>query len=181
MLKPFSGKKLTSVHLFHHVQLFVTPLTAASQDSLCNTNSQSSIKLMSIELVMPSIHLVFCLPLSSCLQTFPGSGSFLMSWLFTSCGQSIRASVSASVLLMNIQDWSPLGWTGLVWSSTVQGTLKSLLQHHSSSAFSLLYGPTLTSIYDYRKNYSFDYTDLCWQSNVSAFLICSLGLSWLFF
>ena len=65
------------------------------------------------------------LPFSSCLQSFPVSGSFQMSQFFTSGGQSIGVSASASVLPMNIQDWFPLGWT-------VQGTLKSLLQHHSS-------------------------------------------------
>ena len=53
-------------------------------------------------------------PFSSCLQSFPASGSFSMSWLFASGGQSIRASTSASVLPMNIQDWFPLGWTGLI-------------------------------------------------------------------
>ena len=53
-------------------------------------------------------------PFSSCLQSFPESGSFPTSQLFTSSGQSIRASASASVLLMNIQDWSPLGWTGWI-------------------------------------------------------------------
>ena len=54
------------------------------------------------------------LPFSSCLQSFPTSGSFLMSQLFTSSGQSIRASASASALLMNSQDWFPLGWTGWI-------------------------------------------------------------------
>ena len=54
------------------------------------------------------------IPFSSCLQSFPASGSFLMSWLFASGGQSTGASVSVSVLLMNIQDWFPLGWTGLI-------------------------------------------------------------------
>ena len=53
-------------------------------------------------------------PFSSCLQSFPASGSFLMSWLFASGGQSIGASAAASVLPMNIQDWFPLGWTGLI-------------------------------------------------------------------
>ena len=53
-------------------------------------------------------------PFSSCLQSFPASGSFLMSWFFTSGGQSIGVSASASVLPMNIQDWFPLGWTSLI-------------------------------------------------------------------
>ena len=90
-------------------QLFVTPWTAAHQASLPFTISQSLLKLMSIELVMPSNHLI---PFSSCLQSFPASGSFLKSWLFASVGQSVGASAFASVLPMNIQGWSPLGLTG---------------------------------------------------------------------
>ena len=96
-------------------------------------------------------------PFSSCPQSFPASGSFPMSWLFASGGQSIGASVSASVLPMNIQDWFPLGLTGLI-------SLAS-----NSLALSFLYGPILTSIHDYWENHSFDYTDLCQQSDVSAF------------
>ena len=66
-----------------------------------------------------------------CFQSFPASGSFLMSWFFPSGGQIIGASASASVLPMNIQDWFPLG---VDWFDThaVQGSLKSLLQHHNS-------------------------------------------------
>ena len=72
-------------------------------------------------------------PFSSCPQSFPASGSFPMSQLFTSGGQSIGISASTSVLPMSTQDWSPLGWTA--WDFlAVQGTLKSLLQHHSSKA-----------------------------------------------
>ena len=70
-------------------------------------------------------------PFSPCLQSFPASGSFQMSQCFTSGGQSTGVSASASVLLTNAQDWFPLAWTGLI-SFAVQGTLKSLLQHHSS-------------------------------------------------
>ena len=68
---------------------------------------------------------------SSCLQSFPASGSFQMSQLFASCGQSTGVAASTSVLPMNTQDWSPLGWTGWIDLLAVQGTLKSLLQHHS--------------------------------------------------
>ena len=109
----------------------------------------------------------------SCLQTFPAWGSFLMSWLFPSGGQSIGVSASASVLPMNIQDWFPLGWTSLI-SLQFQG----LSQESSSTpqfksinslALSFLYSPTLTFICDYWENHSFDYMDLCWQSNISAF------------
>ena len=74
------------------------------------------------------------IPFSSCLQSFPASGSFLVSQFFASGGQSIGVSPSASVLPMNTQDWSPLGWTGWISLQSVQGTLKSLLQHYSSKA-----------------------------------------------
>ena len=71
-------------------------------------------------------------PFSSRLQSFPASGSSQMSQFFTSDGQSIGASASASVLPMNIQDWFPLGWTG--WISLKSKGLSSLLQHHSLKA-----------------------------------------------
>ena len=90
---------------------FVTPWTAAHQASLSITNSRSLLKLMSIESVMPPNHLIL---FSSYPQSFPGSGSFLMSQLFTSGAQSIASSASASVLPMNIQARFPLGWTGLI-------------------------------------------------------------------
>ena len=78
------------------------------------TNSQSLLRLMSIKLVMPSNHLILCRPLLLRLQSFPTSGSFPMSQLFASGGQSIGVSASVSVLPMNIQDWFPLGWTGWI-------------------------------------------------------------------
>ena len=81
---------------------------------------------------------------------------------------NIRASVSSSVLPMNIQDWFPLELIGLISLLS-----KSLLQHNlkkiNSLTLSLLYGLTLTSIHDYLKNHRFDYMELCWQSDVSAF------------
>ena len=115
--------------LLSHVQLFATPWTAAHQGSLSFTISWSLLKLMSIDSVMPSNHLILCYPVSSYLQSCPTSGSFLMSWLFAS---DQRIVASASVLPTNIQDWSPLGWTGLM--SLQSPLLKSLLQHHSSKA-----------------------------------------------
>ena len=81
---------------------------------------------------MPSNHLILCHHFSSCPQSFLASGSLPMNWFFASGSQSIGASVSASVLSMNIQDWFPLGWTG--WISLLQGTHKSLLQPHSLKA-----------------------------------------------
>ena len=74
------------------------------------------------------------IPLFSCLQSFPASGSFRMTRFFTSGSQSIGASALASVLPMNIKDWFPLGWTRWISLQWIQGTLKSLLQHHSSKA-----------------------------------------------
>jgi len=95
-------------------------------------------------------HPTSVIPFSSCFQSFPASESFPMSQFFASGGQSIGASASASVLPMNIQDWFPLGWTGLI-SLQCKGLL-SLLQHHSSKAVnSSFYGSTFTSIHDYWK------------------------------
>ena len=134
--------------------------------------SQSLLKLMSIELVTPSNHLILCCPFSSCPQSFPASGSFPVSQLLTSGGQSIGAS--ASILPMNSQGWFPSGLTGLIFFA-VQETLKSLLQHHNSKA-SILWCSAFfvnqlceSTIHDYWKNDSFDYIDFCWQSDVSAF------------
>ena len=92
----------------------VSPSTAACQDSLSFTNSKSFLKLMSIESVIPSSHLILCHPLLLCLQSFPASGSFLMSQFFISGSQSIGVSASASVFPMNIQDWFPLGLSGWI-------------------------------------------------------------------
>ena len=80
-----------------------TPWTAAHQASLSFTVSWSLFKLTSIEMVMPSNHLILCHSFSSCLQSFPASGSFPMSQLFTPVGRTTGASSSASVLPMNIQ------------------------------------------------------------------------------
>ena len=123
-------------------------------------------------------------PFSSHLQSFPVSGSFPRSQLLASGGQSIGVSASASDLPNNIHYWFPLGLTGLI----------SLLSKGFSRVFSnttvqknqffgtQLYSPTLTSIHDYWKNHSFDSTDLCQQSNVSAlyFYFFSFFFSYLF-
>ena len=90
-----------------------TSWTIACQASLSITNSWSLLKFTSIESVMASNHLILCRSFSSCLQSFPASGSFPMNQFFTSGGQSIGVSALASVIPINIQDWFPLGWTGL--------------------------------------------------------------------
>ena len=111
---------IETVSIYNPISLvwpFVTSWTAARQASLSITSSQSLLKLMSIESVMPSNHLILCCPFS-CLQSFPASGSFQMSQFFTSGGKSIGVSASASLLPMNIQDWFPLGWTGWISSQS---------------------------------------------------------------
>ena len=101
----------SSVQSLSHVWFFVTPWTVACHISLPFTLSQSLLKFTSIESMMPSNHLI---PFSSCFQSFPASEYFSMSQFFVEAGQSIGASTSASVILMNIQDWFPLGLTGLI-------------------------------------------------------------------
>ena len=120
--------QFSSVQSLSRVRLFATPWTAVHQASLSITNSQNLLKLMSIESVMPSNHLMLCHPLFSCLQSFPASVSFPRSQFFTSDGQTIGVLASVSVLPMISfrMDWLDL--------LAVQGTLKSLLRHHSSKA-----------------------------------------------
>ena len=108
-------------------------------------------------------------PFSYCPQSFPISGSFPMSRLFVSGAQSIGASASASVFPINIQGWFPLGFDLLVVQGTLKSSLEPQFKNINSSVLSLLYGPTLTSVHDYWRNHRFDYSDLCWKSNVSPF------------
>ena len=144
---------ISSVQSFSRVQLFVTPWTAARQASLSITNSQSLFRLMSIELVMPSNHLILCCPLLLPLSIFPSiwvfsnESAFPISWPeYWSFSFSISPSNEYSEMISVRIDWFDL--------LAVQGTLKSLLQHHqfksiTSLVLSFLYGPTLTSISDY--------------------------------
>ena len=117
LLESSWGTMVSSVQLLSRVRLFATPWTAARQASLPITNSQSPPKPMSMsQWCHPTIS-SSVIPVSSCPQSFPESGSFPMSQLFTSGGQSIGVSALASVLPMNTQDWSPLGWTEWIsWS-----------------------------------------------------------------
>ena len=113
-----------------HVWLFVAQQPAAHQASLSLTTSQGLLKLMSIELVMPSNHLILC-PLLLLPSIFPSIRVF--SWVNSASGdQSTGASTSASVLPVNSKSWFPLGSTGLI--SLLSKGLKSLGQYHSSKA-----------------------------------------------
>ena len=107
--------QFNSFQLLHCIQLFATPWTAASQSSLYITDSRSLLKLISIESVMPSHHLILCGPLLLLPSVFPSIRCFPMSQFLALGGQSIGVSASTSVLPMNTQDWSPLGW--IVWIS----------------------------------------------------------------
>ena len=108
--------------------------------------------------IQPSDPLSPSLPIYSLFkQSFPALGSLPVSWLFSSSGQSIGASASASVLPMNIQGWFSLGLTNLISMTPSQESFPTpQFKNINSSPLSLLYGPTLTSIYDYWKIRSFD-------------------------
>ena len=167
-----------SVQLLTHVRLFATPRTTACQASLSITNFWSLLKLMSIESVMPSNHLILCHPLLLPPSIFPSIRVFLnesalrIRWpKYWSFSFNISPSSEHSGLISFRVDWLDL--------LSIQRTLKSL-QYHSSKALilwcSAFFIVQLTSIHDYWKNHSFDSMDLCWQSNVSAFfLLCCQG------
>ena len=130
----------SSVQSDNHVRLFATPRTAARQAFLSVTNSQRLLIFLSIKLVRPSNHLI----LPSHLQSFPVSGSFQMSQFFASGGQSTGVSASTS---SPSNEYSGLISFRIDWLDVlaVQGTLKSLLQHHSSKASILQHSLSLQS------------------------------------
>ena len=144
---------ISSVQSFSHVQLFAIPWIAAHQASLSITNSWSSPKLMSIELVMPSNQLILCCPLVLLPLIFPSNRVFSSESALHISGQSIGVSASTSVLPMNTQEWFPLGWTG--WISFQSKGLSRVFPN-TTSALSFLYSPTLTSIHEYWKNHRLD-------------------------
>ena len=136
-----NSSQFSSVQSLSRIWLFVTPWIAARQASLSITNSQSSLRLTSIELVMPSSHLILCRPPLLLPPSHPASESFPMSQLFAWGGQSTGVSALASVLPMNTRDWSPLGWTG--WISLKSKGLSRVfsnttVQKHQFFGFSLI-------------------------------------------
>ena len=157
------------VQSLSHIGLFATPWIAARQASLSFTISWSLFKLISIELLMTSNHLVHCHPLLLLPSIFPSIWVFSNKLAFCISFPkywSFRFSISSS---MNIQDWFPLGLTG--WISLQSKGLTRVFcnmtvqEHQFFGAQPFLWS---TSIHDYWKNHSFGYMDLCWQSNVSA-------------
>ena len=151
-----------------------TPWTAAYQASLSSAISRDLLKLMSIESVIPFNYLILYHSLLLLPSISPSTGVFSNEYSlhirqpkYRSFSFSISPSSEYSRLISFRMDWLDL--------LEVQGALKNLLQHHSSKAsilqhsLILLFGPTLTSIHDYWKNHSFDYNELCQQSNVYVF------------
>ena len=142
----------SSVQLLSHIWLFAphglqhARLPCPSPDPKVCSNSYPSSQWCH-----PTIS-SSVVPFSSCLQSFSASGSFPLSQFFTSGDQSIGASALASVLPMNIQDWFPLGLTGLISlqsRDSQEFSLKPQLKSINSSALSFLYSPTLTFLHDY--------------------------------
>ena len=150
--------QFSSVQSLSCVRLFATPWIAAHQASI--TSSRSSLRLTSIESVMPSSHLILCHsllllpPIPPSIRVFSNESTLRMRWpKYWSFGFSISPSKEIPGLISFRMDWLDL--------LAVQGTLKSLLQHHSSKAsilraLSLLSSPTLTSIHDHWKNRCLD-------------------------
>ena len=166
----YHSVQFSSVQSLSHVQLFATPWTAAHQVSLSITKSQSLLKFMSINSVMPSNHLILCHPLLLLPSIFPS----IMVWV---------SSLHQVATVLEFWNWntSPSNeYSGLIsfridcFNLVVQGTLKSLLQYHSSKASPLwrsvffmvqLSHPYMTT----GKPIALTRWNLCWQSNVSAF------------
>ena len=149
----------SSVQSLSRVWHFVTPSTSARQASLSITNSRSPPKPMPIESIMPSNHLILCRPLLLLPSIFPSIRVFQMSQLFSSGGQVLEFHLQHQSL-----QWTPrtdLPKDGLVGSPCSPGDSQESsptpqFKSINSSALSLLYSPTLTSIHDYWKNHSLD-------------------------
>ena len=156
--------QFSSVLLLSHVWLFATLWTTAHQVSLFFTTSQSLLKLMSIESVMPSNHLILCCPLlllpsiSPSIRVFSNESVLRIRWpKYWSFSLSISPSNEYSRLIAVRMDWLDL--------LTVQGTLKNLLQHHGSKASILQLSAffIVQLSHPYWKTNSLDYKNLCWM------------------
>ena len=149
----------SSVQLLSLVRLFLMPWTSAHQASGPSPTPGVYSNSSPLSRWCPTTISSSVVPFFFHFQSFPASGSSQMSQLFTPGGQSIGVSASTSVLPMNTQDWSPLGWTG--WSPCSPGDSQESspipqFKSINSSALSFLYSPTFTSIHDHWKNHSLD-------------------------
>ena len=123
----YSSIQFSSVQLLTHVRLFATPGTTAHQASLSITNSRSLLKLMSIELAMPSKHLILCRPLLLLTPIPPSIRVFSNESVLPSRWPKYWVSALASILPINIQDWFLLGWTG--WISLLSKGLSTVFSN----------------------------------------------------
>ena len=155
----FSYTQFSSVQSLSRVRLFATPWIAACQASLSITNSWSSRRLMSIESVMPSSHLTLCRPLlllppiPPSIRVFSNESTLRMRW------PKYWSFSLASVLPVNTQDWSPLGWTGWIslQSKELSGVFSNTtVQNHQFFSVQLSSQSNSQSIHDYWKNHSLD-------------------------
>ena len=160
------------VQSLSHIWVFATPWTAAHQASLSTAISQSFLKLMSIESVMPSNHLILCHPLLLLPSILPRIRVFSNEPTLHIRWPKYWSFHFSSVLPMNIQGWFPLGWTGLIsllskgLSRVISTT--ALRKHQFFGAQPSLW-PAVPSVHGYWKNHSFDCMNFCLQSDVSAF------------
>ena len=149
----------SSVQLLSRVRLFASPWIAACQASLSITNSWSSLKLMSIESVMPSSSLILCHPLfllppiPPSIRVFSNGSTLCMRWPKY---WSFRFSISPSKEHPGLISLGWTGWISLQFKGLSRAFSKTTVQKHHSSALSFLDSPTLTSIHDYWKNHSLD-------------------------
>ena len=167
-----TGPVFSSVQLLSQVQLFTTSCTAACQASLSITNSRCLLKLMSIELVMPSNHLILCRPLLLPPSIFPSirvssneSVLCIRQSKYWNFNFSMGPSNENSELISFSMDCLDLCSSRHSQESSPIPQFKNI----NSLALKFLYSPTLTSIHDYWENHSFDQMDLCLQCNVSDF------------
>ena len=158
---------LSSVQSLSHVRLFATPWTAVRQASLSITNSRSLLKLMSIESVTPASYLILCPlllpPVPPSIRVFSYESTLRMRWP--------KYSASVSVLPMNTQDWSPLGWTG--WISLQSKGLSRVFSNTTVQKHQFfctqLSSQSNSHIHTWPWKNQPWLDRLCWQSNVSAF------------
>ena len=174
---PISSNMLWFVVVFQllsHIWLFAIPWTAVHQGSLSFTIFRSLLQLMSIVSMMPSNHLILCYPflflpsLTSNMGVFSSESALCIRWpKYGRFSFSISPSIEYSVLISFRIDWFVLLAVGP--RNSQESSLAPQFKSISSSALSLLYGPALTAVQDYWENHSYDYMDLCWQSDLSAF------------
>ena len=169
-----SSVQFNSVQLLSHVRPFETPWTAACHASRSITNSWSLLKLMSIESVMPTNYLILCHPLLLLPWIFPSTSVFSNALVLCIRWPNSKIGVSASASVLPVTDSGLISfrfdWFDLLGSprDSQESSPTPQFKSINSLALSFLHDPTLT-IHDCLKNHSFDHTDSCQQSNVSAF------------